>query len=207
MNDAPSLLKNLTIKTTILLKMIKNIAVSAEQALNGLEKFTMGFGVFIIFAMMATVVYGVVMRYVFNSPVHQIMELTAYMMVALTFLVLAYIQYQRQHVRISFFVIRQSERTQIILGVFTTLCALGIFILLTWGSWEYAHQAWRLKFTSEEAGYPLFPPRLLVPVGSFVMCLRLLADLCHEINSLFGLRAGGKFKTPKKVRMKTEHIH
>lgn len=186
--------------------MMKKIAVGAEQALNGLEKFTMGFGVFIIFAMMATVVYGVVMRYVFNSPVHQIMELTAYMMVSLTFLILAYIQHQRRHVRISFFVMRQSERNQIILGIFTTLCALATFVLLTWGSWEYAHQAWRLKFTSEEAGYPLFPPRLLVPVGSFLMCLRLLADLYHEINSLFGLGSGG-LKTTEKAIMETEHIH
>ena len=186
--------------------MMKNIAVGAEQALHRLETFTMGFGVFIIFAMMATVVYGVIMRYVFNAPVHQILELSEYSMVALTFLVLAYIQYQRQHVRISFFIIRQSERSQIILGIFTTLCALVAFILLTWGGWEYARQAWKFWFTSEEAGYPLFPPRLLVPVGSFLMCLRLLADLSHEINSLFGLGTGG-LRTPKKVRRETEHVH
>ena len=108
------------------------------QAYLGLEKFTKYFNVAVVLAMMLVVVYGVIMRYVFNAPVHQVAELTEYMMVALTFLALAYIQHERRHVTVSFFVVRQSEKTQIRLRIADTLCALVAFILVTWGSWDYA---------------------------------------------------------------------
>ena len=163
------------------------------QVLDGLETATLAFNMVVIFVMMAVVVYGVVMRYVFNSPVSQVAELTEYMMVALTFLTIAYIQHARRHVAVSFFVIRQGERTQWLLDIITIGIALAAFMLITWASWKYAQQAWQFKFTSEEAGFPLFPPRLLVPLGSFLMCLRLIADLVQGVR--FKARLGPVEKT------------
>lgn len=149
--------------------------------LDGLETATMVFNMVVVFAMMAVVVFGVVMRYVFNSPVSLVAELTEFMMVSLTFLPLAYIQHARRHVAVSFLVIKQSQRIQWLLGLITTGFSLVAFILITWAGWNYAYQAWKFDFHSEEAGFPLFPPRMLVPVGSFLMCLRLVTDLVRGI--------------------------
>ncbi len=161
----------------------RSIFKRSGRVLDGLEEATMDFNMVVVFAMMLVVVYGVVMRYAFNAPVSMVAELTEYMMVAMTFLTIAYIQHARRHVAISFFVIRQGERTQWVLGIITTGIALFAFILITWASWKYAQQAWHFQFTSEEAGFPLFPPRLLIPLGSFLMCLRLIADLVRGIRS------------------------
>lgn len=164
----------------------------------------MGINSVLLYAMMLTIAYGVVMRYIFNAPVRQIPELSAHMLVALTFVVLAYIQRQRQHVRVSFFVVRQGAKTQAIVGITATACALLAFVLLTWATWGFALEAWRLNFIAQEAGYPLFFPRLLVPIGSFVMCLQLLADLGSGISSLFRI---GKLHTPREAGAETGHGH
>jgi C4-dicarboxylate transporter DctQ subunit len=144
----------------------------------------LGFNIAVALAMMTVVVYGVVMRYVFNIPARWVGEMSEFMMVALSFLALGYVQRQRQHITIDFLLIKQSEITKTVLLTITTLCALVIFVLLTWASWGFALKAWQSGFTSDAASLPLFPPRLLVPIGSGVLCLQLMADLIQEIGSL-----------------------
>jgi C4-dicarboxylate transporter DctQ subunit len=153
-----------------------------------LERVTLGINIIIVFAMMVVVVYGVIMRYIFNLPLRWVAELSEFMMVALTFLALAYVQRRRKHISITFVIERQSEKAKAIIGLATTLAALVIFVLLTWASWGFAVKAWRSSFVSDAAAFPLFPPRLFVPLGAGVMCLQLLADLVHGIGSLLGLK-------------------
>ena len=159
-----------------------------ERALKTVERTALGLNILIVFAMMLTVVYGVIMRYVFNVPVRWVAEVSEFMMVALTFLALAHVQRQRKHIIIKIFIERRSNMTKVVLGVVTDLAAFFIFVLLTWASWKFALQAWRSGFTSDAADIPLFPPRLLVPLGAGLMCLQLLADVVQGI----GLLLGGK---------------
>jgi len=98
-------------------------------------------------------------------------------------LALGYVQRERKHIRITFLIERQSQRKKTIIEVWTTLAALIIFALLTWASWGFAIKAWRSGFTSDAAAIPLFPPRLLVPLGAGIMCLQLLSDLVQGIDS------------------------
>ena len=112
------------------------------QALRTLELAALGINIIVIFAMMAVVVYGVIMRYVFNIPLRWVAELSEFMMVALTFLALAYVQRERKHISITFFIEWQSEKIKTIIGIATTLAALAIFVLLTWESWGFAIKAW-----------------------------------------------------------------
>jgi TRAP-type C4-dicarboxylate transport system permease small subunit len=160
----------------------------SERALKTVERAALGINIFMVFAMMITVVYGVIMRYVFNVPVRWVAEVSEFIMVALTFLALAHVQRQRKHINIKIFIERQSGITKAMLGVATDLAALVIFVLLTWASWGFAVKAWRSSFVSDAAAFPLFPPRLFVPLGAGVMCLQLLADLVHSIGSLLGLK-------------------
>ena len=162
------------------------------QALKTLEMITLGVNIFIALAMMVVVVYGVVMRYIFNIPARWVAEVSEFMMVALSFLVLAYVQYQRKHINITFLIERRNEKTKTILGVITTMTTLIVFILLTWASWQFALKALRSGFSSDAAAIPLFPPRLLVPIGAFLMCLQLIADLIQGIASLIGVKVSSK---------------
>ena len=158
----------------------------SRRVLDTLEQVFLGINIFVVFAMMAVVVYGVIMRYVFNFPLRWVAELSEFMMVALTFLALAHVQRERKHIRITFLVERQSQKTKTIINVATTLVALFTFVMLTWASWGFAVKAWRSGYISDAAAMPLFPPRLLVPLGAGVMCLQLLSDLVQGVGSLLG---------------------
>jgi len=171
-----------------LLCMTSTRSSRGGQALRALELAALGINILVIFAMMVVVVYGVIMRYIFNVPLRWVAELSEFMMVALTFLVLANVQRDRKHISITFFIERQSEKAKAIVGIATTLAALVIFFLLAWASWDFAMKAWRSGFVSDAASFPLFPARLLVPLGAGIMCLQLLADLIHSIASLGSIR-------------------
>ncbi len=163
---------------------IRDGLVRSGQVLRRLELVFLGFNIVVALAMMTVVVYGVVMRYVFNIPARWVAEVSEFLMVALTFLALAYVQEQRKHINISFLFSRQNEGMKTIWSIVTTLCSLGIFVLLTWATWVFAMKAYYSGFVSDGAALPLFPPRLLVPIGSGVLCLQLLADLMQQIGSL-----------------------
>lgn len=167
---------------------IRGGLVRSSKALRRLELVFLGFNIVVALAMMTVVVYGVVMRYVFNIPARWVAEVSEFMMVALTFLALAYVQEQRKHINISFLFSRQNEGIKTIWSIVTTLCSLGIFVLLTWATWVFAMKAYYSGFVSDSAALPLFPPRLLVPIGSGVLCLQLLADLIQQIGSLLSHR-------------------
>jgi TRAP-type C4-dicarboxylate transport system permease small subunit len=134
-------------------------------------------------------------------------EITEFMMVALTFLVLAHIQDRKGHVRISFLIIRLSKRTQLILGIITALCALAVFVLATWAAWAYAFKALKFGFRTDESEFHLFPPRLLVPMGCFLMCFRLLADVGSHWVALWKLKSGDDSEAVGLGSAEGEHIH
>jgi len=113
------------------LKAYPTILETSQKIVHIFEEITAGISAAIVYAMMAIVIYGIVRRYVLNSPVSWVAEITEFMVVALTYLTLAYIQDRKGHVRIEFLVIRLSKKTQLLLGIITSLCALAIFVLST----------------------------------------------------------------------------
>jgi len=160
--------------------IVKAAEASVQKTGDGFQ----GFVAMIILVMMASVALAVVMRYIFHAPLAWTFEAVGYMLVAITFLALAGVQARGQHVRVEFLLVRLSDRWRNVFGVVTILCALFFFSLVTWASWEYAVKALHFGLVSEEQGFPLFPPRLLVPVGCFVMCLQLLINLRQHIGFL-----------------------
>ena len=168
--------------------------------LEQVERITVRVNVFIALAMMLVVSYGVINRYVFNAPVLWVGELTEFMMVAMTYLVLGHIQRKGHHVRVTFFLGFLEKRLGKYIDILTNLCALGVFILVTWAGWEFALKAYRAGFTSDAVGFPLFPARLLVPAGSLLMCLRLWVDLIRSLRVLLG-------SEPTTQRMVEKPVH
>ena len=174
------------------MKVNRTILEKSEKIVRIFEKITAGISAAIVYAMMAIVIYGIVRRYVLNSPVSWVAEITEFMVVALTYLTLAHIQDRKGHVRIEFLVIRLSQKTQLVLGIITSLCALAIFVLSTLSGFAYAFKALKFGFRTTESDFHLFTPRLLVSIGCFLMCLRLLIDIGSQAFSLLNQRAEGR---------------
>jgi len=167
---------------------LKSCSNGGTRILNTIEMVCVAVNMMVAFAMMLVVVYGVIGRYFFNTSDNWVAELTAFMMVPLTFLVLGHVQSKRMHVNITILIDRQSLKTKTVLRIITTLFTLGLFVLLTWASWLFALKALHGGYVSDAAEIPLFPFRLLVPVGGLLMCFRLVADLVQDIGSFLGYR-------------------
>jgi TRAP-type C4-dicarboxylate transport system permease small subunit len=165
---------------------VKNCSNGSTGILNIIEIVCIAVNMAVVFAMMLVVIYGVVGRYFFNTSANWVAEVSAFMMVPLTFLALGHVQSKRMHVNITLLIDKQSLKTKTVLRIITTLFTLALFALLTWAAWLFSLEALQHGYVSDAAGIPLFPFRLLVPVGSLLMCVRLVADLVQDIGPLIG---------------------
>lgn len=142
-------------------------------------------GGIILVVMMVLVSVDVLGRYIFNSPLHGTNELVEFLMVGLFYFTVSHAQALRTHIRVEFLITYLSPRLRIKLDIFCHLLGLLIFALIAWQSGRAALQAWKLgETTFGVILFPLFPSKLLVPLGSFLFCLRLGKDIWDDWHKL-----------------------
>jgi len=167
-----------------------------ETVTSGLSKFLIGVCAVTLFAMMVIICIDVCLRYVFHSALIWSVEVSEYMLVALSVLGIAYIQAQGKHIKVEFVFDHLPPRTQMVTAIFTTIIALALFILFTISGWRIAWEAWTLNVRSWSIfKMPQFPVRVTVPIGSLVMCLYLLNELVRNIVALTKERGKSAIKS------------
>lgn len=151
-----------------------------------LEKFLNNVaGGVILSAMMLLVTGDVLGRYLFNRPIHGTTEVTEFMMVGLLYFTLAHTQALKAHIRVDMLVSLFSPRARLICEVITYLLGFILFALITWQSLASAIQAWKIgETTFGLILFPLFPAKVLVPIGCFIVCLRLILDFFNGLRNL-----------------------
>lgn len=111
-----------------------------------------------------------------------IYESAELLMVAIVFLGLAYIQSQRGHVRMELLVTRMSPRLRGAVEAFTLLLSLALFVIITYKSGQNAYQSWQMKdVTMGLIDWPVWPSKMLVPIGSGLLSLRFIVQLLHYV--------------------------
>jgi len=160
-----------------------------------LEKFLNNVaGGVILTAMMFLVTGDVLGRYLFNKPIHGTTEVIEFMMVGLLYFTLANTQAEKAHIRVEMFISRLSPGSRLIFEVIAYLLGFILFALITWQGTLSAMKAWEIwETTFGLIMFPLFPAKVLIPIGSFLFCLRLLLDL---IGGLKDLREGSTHGKP-----------
>lgn len=146
--------------------------------MKNIEKVCLYVSLFSTALMMFLISVDALARYLLNSPIVGTYEITEdYLMVALVFLALSYTYTQGGHVRVTLFLRFVPPSIMAPINVFFNLLALGFFLLLTYGGWNIFIRAVHLgEFSSSILRYPLAPAYFLVPLGSFLLCVRLLQD-------------------------------
>ncbi|MBI5968407.1 MAG: TRAP transporter small permease [Deltaproteobacteria bacterium] len=153
--------------------------VTVERFLNNVA------GGIILTAMMLLVTADVLARYLFNSPIHGTTELTEFMMIGLFYFTLAYTQALKAHIRVDMLISLFSPRARLICEEITYLLGFALFALITWQTMEAAVQAWKIwETTFGLILFPLFPAKVLIPIGCFIVCLRLILDFLNGLRSL-----------------------
>jgi TRAP-type mannitol/chloroaromatic compound transport system permease small subunit len=108
------------------------------------------------------------------------------MLLACVVLSIAYLQRQGQHLRADFLFNRFSQGSQaIITDIVGPLVALFYIGIIAWQSWDATLYSFLIHETSQSSWEePLFPTKLVVPIGMGLLCLVLLAQLSRGVTSL-----------------------
>lgn len=118
---------------------------------------------------------------ILHTPVPGALELTESTMVLIVFGALAYAQIRRTHIRVELLYTNMGPRVQAVMDVFADICALVFFSLLLWQAYHEA--AYSLQIGEATVGlirFPLFPARIILAFGTFLLILQLLLDLIAD---------------------------
>ena len=143
-----------------------------------------GFGVsWLLYAIAAVMLFDVIARYAFNSPTQWAFMLTLFLFSYLTFLGGGWVLLHKGHVNVDVFYSHLSPRWQAIMDLCT---APILFIFVGVLLWQGARVFWdSFSFLEREVvtmwHAPLYPIKLVIPIGAALVLLQALAKLIRDI--------------------------
>lgn len=138
-------------------------------------------------AMMLLVVSDVFMRYVMRRPLMVADEISAYLLVALSFLGFAYTWRQKGHVRVEVVVNYLPPRVTAWLRLVGLILTLLFMVEMDRAAWKMIVYALQMKMRSSTwLMFPLFWPQLPIFLGFLLLTLMLVVDI---------VQAAGKLRT------------
>ncbi|MFH1647247.1 MAG: TRAP transporter small permease subunit [Chloroflexota bacterium] len=146
----------------------------------------------LIVVMMFTATYGVARRYAFHSPEPYSYEIsTMFLLFSFVFAVSA-VERLGRHIRVDFISSHLPERLQhILLNIVAPLMGLFFVFILTWQGLEVALFSLKIgEVSSSTWREPLFPVKIMVPIGYALLLLVILARIYRGISRLTGDRQG-----------------
>ncbi|MGB8337512.1 MAG: TRAP transporter small permease subunit [Burkholderiales bacterium] len=129
-----------------------------------------------------------VVRKVFNTSSNAFLEIQWYLFAGIFLLCAAYTLYKNEHVRIDVISSRFSPRVLAWIDIFGTLFfLLPMAILIMWLSWPMFMSSLNSgEHSSNAGGLLVWPVKLLLPVGFFMLSLQGLSELIKRIGFLQG---------------------
>ena len=158
--------------------MLKHI----ENGINHVTRFSGLVSGMTLFALMGINTYAVVRRYLFNSPLDWVLDVSELLMVAAVFLGTAYLLQNNGHVRVDLVLNILPKKTVRVLSIVTAICVLLFCVVLAWKSGQLA---WMNRSTRSDSVvmFPLFPGYFMVFYGS---CLLLLQSIMKVRSAVKG---------------------
>lgn len=128
-------------------------------------------------------------RYLFDTSSNAWLEVQWYLFSAVFLFCAGYTLLNNQHVRIDIVSGQFSRRVQTWIEIFgTVFFLLPMAILILWLSWPVFTDAWRSNEVSTNAGgLTIWPARLMLPIGFFLLVIQGFSELIKRIAFLQGL--------------------
>ncbi|WP_028103082.1 TRAP transporter small permease subunit [Pseudoduganella violaceinigra] len=128
-------------------------------------------------------------RYGFNWSSNAFLEMQWQLFAAAVMLGASYTFQRNEHVRVDLIYGHVSERKQMMIDIFGIIFFLfPACILFTWLSWEalFLPSLARWEGSGNSGGLPLWPIKIIVPVGFALLTLQGVSELIKRIAHLFG---------------------
>jgi len=104
-------------------------------------------------------------------------NLSAYMLVAMSYIVLPYIQLKRGHLSVELLLSRVKRKTARRLILVQLIISAAITLVVTYIVWGYADESWSaLERMDGEPFYPLYPAKILIAVGFSLLVLQFISE-------------------------------
>lgn len=129
------------------------------------------------------------MRYTINYSSNAFLEIQWYLFSLIFLLGAGYTFKKNEHVRIDIILHRFSKRTQAGIDIFGIIFfMMPMAIAIMWMSWPIFVLAFQDNEVSSNAGgLVVWPVRLIVPIGFFLLVLQGISELIKRIGFLLGL--------------------
>jgi len=144
--------------------------------------------------LLAVVVYEVFMRYAFNAPTIWGFEVTGFLYGLHYMLGYSYCDCLNGHVRIDVMTMRMKPKTKAVMEVITLIILFFPFLtLMTVFAGKFSYIATtQLELNSTSWAPPIWPIKILMTFGFFLLWLQGIANLINNINIVFGKTADAK---------------
>ncbi len=158
----------------------------------GLEKVIHVLGTLaavLIITIMILTTSDVIARYVIGSPLKGSVEISEILFLSAVYLGLSYTQLFREHVGVDLFISHLSSKPRLVLE--TIMLSLAFF---TYGllAWRGAGAFWTSLETGEYRwgliSIPLWPARLMIPLGVSILCLKFIAEIAFNLRKFFDVK-------------------
>lgn len=145
------------------------------------EKIFMIIALGMLLGMMFLGTGDVLGRYLFNNPIKGAMEGGQLLMAGVALLCWGYTQASKSHIRIDLLIDRYPQRIQKVMALIGLTLTIIIFGLITWQSTIIAIEALVQHRMLDNINLPLFPFKLMVPIGAIVLCLESIIQVIQTV--------------------------
>ena len=141
----------------------------------------------LVIALMGIITFEVVSRYAFNAPTLWASDTCSYIQAVYYILGGGYALLHGLHVRIDIFYDRFSPKTRLLINLtIGSILFYAFGIILLWKTSEFAITSVIMRETAKSGLWagPVYPYKLLMPVGAFLIMFQWTLNLIRDIGNL-----------------------
>ena len=154
---------------------------------NGLARvclITKGIGAVFLVAMMLITFFDVLLRNVMSLPITGTYELTELFMILIVYLGVAHAQLSKAHISVDLFMSLVPRRGQAAIDTCTSFLSMGIFMLITWRSFDRFQYLLKNETESDMLSLPLAYFQMVIVIGCGLLSLALLKDVIYHFTRM-----------------------
>ena len=165
--------------------MVKNIGTSIDHGLERILRESSIVSGFLVLITVAISVYEVLSRYLFNEPTEWALDLGVFCLIWLSYASFAYLLKEGAHIAVDVLTSQFTPRTRAIWDIGTSIftlifCSVLFYLSIPWA----IHAAVTNEVSAGMLRVPMWPIKIVVPLGTFLLVIWVLRDLTRRLQSV-----------------------